>query len=106
MVFTVSSSYPGVASHPRNHFVIYIGKADNMTLRARFQSYFRDMQRVKRPAIAYVLTKYFGYLEFCFTAVSQVADIEPGEGSLLSALIPPFNTSFPAEVSEVIRGLR
>jgi len=97
---------PGVASHPRNHFVLYVGKADNMTLRARFQSYFRDMKRVKRPAISFVLTKYFGYLEFCFTPVPQASDIDPGEESLLSALIPPYNTQFRGEISEVIRGLR
>jgi hypothetical protein len=97
---------PGVASHPRNHLVLYIGKADKMTLRERFHSYFRDMRRVSRPAITYVLTKYFGYLEFCFTPVAQSVDIDPGEGSLLSALIPPYNTDFPGEVSEVIRGLR
>jgi hypothetical protein len=97
---------PGVASHPRNYFVLYVGKADNMTLRARFRSYFRDMKRVKRPALAFVLTKYFGHLEFCFVPVSQASDIDPGEESLLSALIPPFNTQFRGEISEIIRGLR
>jgi hypothetical protein len=97
---------PRVASHPENHFVLYIGKADSMTLRERFRSYFQDMKRVKRPQISYVLTKYAGYLEFCFTPVDQRDDIEGGEQSLLTALIPPFNTSMPGEVSAIVRGLR
>jgi hypothetical protein len=96
---------PQIASHPKNHFILYIGKADKMTLRDRFRSYFDDMRRIKRPAICYVLNKYVGYLEFCFTPVQQPSEIEQGEESLLSALLPPYNAEFPAEVSQVIRGL-
>ena len=97
---------PKVASHPKNHFILYVGKADRMTLRARFLSYFQEMAKVKRPTICYILNKYSGYLEFCFTPVQQRNEIERGEDCLLSAILPPFNTDFPAEVSETIRGLR
>jgi len=97
---------PGVASHPRNYFILYVGKADNMSLRERFRSYFQDMQRVKRPPISYLLMKYAGYLEFCFTPVEEKNDIEGGEQSLLTALMPPFNTTLPGKVSAIIRGLR
>src|SRR6266542_7133257 len=40
---------PRIASHPKNHLLLYIGKADKMTLRDRFKSYFHEMRRIKRP---------------------------------------------------------
>jgi hypothetical protein len=97
---------PNVAQHPKNHFILYIGKADKMTLRQRFKSYLQEMQRIKRPAIFYTLNRYSGYLEFCFTPAKDPKDIATAERSLLSALIPPLNTDFPASVSKIIRGLR
>ncbi len=97
---------PSIAEHPKNYFVLYVGKADKMTLRARFKSYFREMKKIKRPAVCYHLNQYAGFLEFCFTPVANKKEIEPGENSLLSALLPPCNSEFPAEVRQVIRGLR
>jgi hypothetical protein len=97
---------PNVADHPKNHFILYIGKADNMTLRNRFTSYFQEMKRIKRPAICYHLNQYAGFLEFCYTPVSNKCEIERGEDSLLAALMPPCNTYFPGEVSQIIGGLR
>jgi hypothetical protein len=97
---------PGIANHPQSHLMLYVGKADKMTIRERFKSYFQDMKKVKRPAICYYLNKYIGYLDFCFTPINKVSDINKGEQSLISALIPPANNSFPATVSKIIRGLR
>jgi hypothetical protein len=96
---------PRVASHPKNQFVLYVGKAEKTTLRERFQHYFQEMQRVKRPHICYALSKYQGHLEFCYTTVASQSDIEPGEDALLIALMPPFNKEFPASVSQIIAGL-
>lgn len=97
---------PKVADHPMNHFILYIGKADKMTLRQRFMSYFQEMRKIKRPPICYVLNKYSGYIHFCFTKVINENEIESGEDSLLAALMPPCNSDFPAEVSQIIRGIR
>jgi hypothetical protein len=97
---------PQIAKHPHYNLVLYIGKAEDMTLRARFKSYFQDMKRVKRPPICYHLNKYSGFINFCFTPVSNRDDIKQGEDSLLSAFLPPCNTDFPAEVSEIIRGIK
>jgi hypothetical protein len=97
---------PNIAKHPKNHFVLYVGKADKMTLRQRFKSYFHEMKKIKRPAICYHLNQYEGYLEFCFTPVTNQQEIEPGEDALLLALLPPCNSDFPAEVSQVIKGIR
>lgn len=97
---------PKIAKHPKNHLVLYVGKADKMTLRERFRTYFQEMKRIKRPALCYHLNQYADYLEFCFIPIANQAEIEPGEDSLLSALLPPCNTDFPAEVRQVIKGLR
>jgi hypothetical protein len=97
---------PGVAAHPKNQFVLYVGKAEQTTLRERFQHYFQEMKKVKRPHICYALNKYEGNLEFCFTPVAAQNDIEPGEDALLVALMPPFNEKFPASVSQIIGGLK
>lgn len=97
---------PKVAAHPKNQFVLYVGKADKTSLRQRFQHYFQEMRKVKRAHICYVLNKYSSYLEFCFTTVANQSDIEPGEDALLVALMPPFNEDFPASVSQIITGLR
>lgn len=97
---------PSVADHPKNHLVLYVGKAEKMTLRGRFKSYFAEMRKVKRSHICYALNKYSGHLEFCFVPVSNRTEIGNGEDALLCALLPPYNDEFPAEVREIIKGLR
>jgi len=96
---------PGVCSHPKSSFIAYVGKADRMTIRARFQSYLRDKKKLKRPQITYLLNKYARHLEFCFFAVPQAHPIGIIEDALIAALDPPFNRDQPAEVSLIRRGL-
>jgi len=96
---------PRVCSHPKNSFVAYVGKADRMTIRARFKTYLRDKEKLKRPQITYLLGKYYKHLEFCFLEVPSSHSIEHVEDSLIEALDPPFNHEQPAEVSLVRRGL-
>jgi hypothetical protein len=97
---------PRVAAHPKNQFVLYVGKADKTTLRERFHHYFQEMKKVKRAHICYALNKFEGNLEFCYTTVTSQNDIEPGEDALLVALMPPYNEKFPASVSQIIQGLK
>jgi len=97
---------PRVAAHPKNYFILYVGKADITTLRQRFQHYFQEMKKVKRPHICYALNKFEGNLEFCFTTVAAQNDIQNAEDALLVALMPPYNEKFPAAVSQIISGLR
>lgn len=97
---------PRVAGHPHNSFILYVGKADKSTLRERFQQYFQEMKKVKRPHICHALNKYEGHLDFCFTTVATQNDIQIAEDALLVALMPPYNDKFPASVSQIITGLR
>jgi hypothetical protein len=96
---------PKVCSHPKNSFVAYVGKAERMTIRARFESYLRDKEKLKRPQITYLLGKYYKNLAFCFLEVPSPHSIEHVEDSLIAALDPPFNHEQPVEVSLVRRGL-
>lgn len=97
---------PRVADHPKNQFVLYVGKAEKTSLRQRFRHYLQEMEKVKRSHICYALKKYDSYLEFCFTTVGNQSDIGPGEDALLVALMPPLNKEFPASVSRIINVLR
>jgi hypothetical protein len=97
---------PNVAAHPKNHFILYVGKAEKTTLRERFQHYFQEMQKIKRPHICYALNKYEGHLQFCYATIPNRSDIQAAEDALLTALMPPFNENFPAEVSSIIACLR
>lgn len=97
---------PKVAAHPKNHLVLYVGKAERTSLRKRFQHYLQEMKKVKRAHVCYALNKYNSYLEFCFITVQNQEDIGPGEDALLTALMPPYNEQFPASVNQIISGLR
>ena len=94
--FTIA---PGVAEHPLLYLVSYVGKAHNMTLRARFLDYFTQRRSVKRPQIGYFLRKYDGSIMFSFCPVNRIEIIPEIEGELISALMPYLNRSWPGRVS-------
>ena len=94
--FTIA---PGVAEHPLLYLVSYVGKAYDMTLRARFLTYFTQKRSVKRPQIGYFLRKYDGFIMFSFCPVEETEIIPRIEDELISALMPYLNRSWPAEVS-------
>ncbi len=96
---------PKVCGHHRNSFVAYVGKADKMTIRARFLSYFQDKKRLKRPQIAYLLNKFPRHLEFCFLVTLPPQSIGDLEDALIAALDPPFNRAQPASVRLIRKGL-
>ncbi len=95
--FTIA---PGVAEHPLLYLVSYVGKADNMTLKARFLTYFSEKRSVKRSQIGYFLRKYDGFIMFSFCPVKETEIISEIEDSLISALMPYLNRSWPGEVSD------
>ena len=97
---------PQVSSHPQNSLLIYIGKAEKMTLRKRFESYFDEAKNAKRSSIGYMFRKYKDNLVFCYSVIPNTALIVKAEDALLSAMIPICNERFPAAVSKIIRGIR
>lgn len=95
--FTIA---PGVAEHPLLYLISYVGKADDMTLRARFLSYFSEKCSLKRPHIGYFLRKYEGFIMFSFCPIKETEFISEIEDGLISALLPHLNKRWPGTVSD------
>ena len=95
--FTIA---PRVAEHPLLYLISYVGKADAMTLRARFLTYFSQKRSVKRPQIGYFLRKYDGFIMFSFCPVKETEIIPGIEDELISALMPYLNKRWPGAVSD------
>jgi len=94
---------PGVAGHPLLYLISYVGKADKMTLRARFLSYFSDKRSLKMPHISHFLRKYEAFIMFSFCPVKETAIISEIEDELIGALIPYLNRRYPGAVSDMVR---
>ena len=94
---------PGVAQHPLLYLVTYVGKADRMTLRARFLSYFNEKHSLKRPHIGRFLRHYEGFIMFSFCCVEESSTIPEIEDELINALLPPLCKELPAKVSAIRR---
>ena len=101
-VYTLTIA-PPVARHPLLYFVTYVGKADKMTLQARFLSYFNEKQNLKRPHITLFLDQYDGFIKFSFCPVTDVSKISYIERELITALVPPLCKDLPAKVSPMVR---
>lgn len=94
---------PPIANHPHNSLLIYIGKAHQDTFRDRFKDYLRQMRRTKRPQIATVLNRWYGFLQFSYCPVIDTERIQQLENGLLKALIPPYNHNIPGEIGVAVR---
>ena len=95
--FTIA---PGVAEHPLLYLTSYVGKADTMTLRARFLSYFSVKHSLKDPHIGYFLRKYEGFVMFSFCPVKETEIISEIEDGLIGTLLPYLNRRWPGTVSD------
>ena len=94
---------PRVAQHPLLYLVTYVGKAERMTLQARFLSYFNEKKNLKRPHISQFLRRYDGFITFSFCPVADVSTISEIEDELLNGLIPRLCRQYPAKVSAMVR---
>ena len=90
---------PGVAEHPLLYLVTYVGKADRMTLLARFLNYFSEKRRIDRPHVGRFLRQYDGFIMFSYCPVVDVSIIYEIENQLISALIPALCRNYPDKVS-------
>lgn len=98
---------PGIANHPLNSYIMYIGKT-NRTLRHRFKEYLREMQReTGRPKIVRMLNKYPDNIFFCYTIVQEsTSELIDKERALMTAWLPPGNwPRLPARVRRIVGAL-
>ena len=97
---------PGIADHPACAYLVYVGKAEDQSLRARFKQYFGHKKETsRRTNISKMLRLWDGYLWFCFAAVADTAKIDSTEQALLNAYLPPFNRSYRGIVAKQLRYL-
>jgi hypothetical protein len=98
---------PGIANHPRASSLLYIGKAQDQSLRKRITQYFHEPDNPKgRPPIQNMLIDWPDHLYVCFTVVDKVEEIENIEDALLNAFVPPINQTFKGELGKAVRAWR
>lgn len=96
---------PPVAAHPNNCLVIYVGKAENQSLRKRVRQYFSEYKRKNcRLSIATMLGNWRKYLTIVYTETSA-ADAGKLESELHAALVPPYNDALPAGFGPIKRAV-
>lgn len=99
---------PSIANHPWCSYLLYVGKAKKRNFRARYGDYLHDLKlgkKSRRRHVADMLTKWDGYLWFCYARIDEEALIDEIEGALLTAYMPPANRDFPGEIGEAIKDL-
>ena len=83
---------PGIAEHTACSYLMYVGKAERQSLRARFEQYFEHLTETsRRTNISKMLRLWRGNLWFCFAPVSDLTKIDITEQALLNAYLPPYN---------------
>ena len=94
--------HPRIVRHPGYRFIVYVGKADRMSIRERFLSYFNNKKNLTRPQITRFMVKYDGFVDFTFCEVSK-KHINDAENALLSSIVPVLNKRFPVRLSAIMR---
>jgi hypothetical protein len=89
---------PGIANHPSCSYLIYVGMVEKgeRSFRVRFNEYLRDEigLKTRRLSIHDVLSRWSGYIWFCFASINDETVIADVEEHLLDAYIPPYNKQF------------
>ena len=91
---------PGIANHPACSYLLYVGKTER-NFRVRYQEYLADLRdgmQSRRPHIAGMLTKWNGYLSFCYAPISDESKIVETEDALIAAYLPPANVEMPGKL--------
>lgn len=94
---------PGIANHPALAYPMYVGMTAEQSFRTRYEQYLQEPNKRKpRPAIVTMLTCWPRHLYFFYAPIQDVGVIKQVEDDLLSALLPPYNTIFPATIRAVV----
>jgi hypothetical protein len=95
---------PGIADHPQCAYLLYVGKAQDQSLRRRFAQYFHERNASKgRPKIQKMLTLWQHHLWFCYAPIDDTSRIHNVELKLIGAFLPPMNDEFPAEIKKAMK---
>jgi hypothetical protein len=77
---------PEIAAHPHCAYLMYVGKAENQSLRKRFKNYFRELKDTSRRVhVSKMLRLWQQHLWFCYAPVANVKNIDAVEDALINA---------------------
>jgi excinuclease UvrABC nuclease subunit len=97
---------PGVAQHAACAYLMYVGKAEKQSLRARFEQYFEHLTETsRRTNISKMLRLWRNHLWFYYAPVADITKIDGTEQALLNAFLPPFNRRYRGMVAKQLRHL-
>ncbi len=94
---------------PANSYILYVGKAgdvtSNNTIKKRYRDYVREVRVQSRPAIHRMLNLWKGHLSYHYAVVPNGVSTGDIEQQLTTIFIPPYNTNdFIAEVRDLLKG--
>jgi hypothetical protein len=89
---------PKVAGIPCGGLIVYVGRARN-SFRTRYREYVGEQKNAtKRPKVVMMLNLWKDHLSYYYAELPNPAECSAEEERLLTALVPIFNSSFPAKV--------
>ena len=99
---------PSIANHNKISYLLYVGMTINQDFKTRFKQYLRDRDTSKprRKHITVMLTKWDGYLQFCYAKIDDTTKIFETEQRLQAAYIPPFIRTYPSQIRGAMQVLR
>lgn len=97
---------PNVADHPACAYLMYVGKAQDQSLRKRFKQYFKHATETdSRTHISKMLKLWGEHLWFYFAPIANQNIIDDTEQALLNAYLPPYNHRYRGIVAKQVRYL-
>lgn len=92
---------PNLRLLPGVNYIMYIGKAQRQSFRARFRQYIAEKDDpAGRVAIRKLLLLWDDHLWYMYAHIPNTADISAIEQELLSAFMPPSNVQLTAGLSK------
>jgi hypothetical protein len=98
---------PSTADLADCHYLLYVGKAEDQTLRVRCKQYLYECRRPKpRRHIVRMFDRWKRHLSLYYAELDPAhVSITCVEDALLAAFLPPCNTKFPGKLQEVAEGI-
>jgi len=99
---------PGIAGHTQCAYLLYVGMVKDQFFRDRFRQYLQERSagdKSRRIHVTEMLSRWDGFLWFCYAPIDDRNAIESAEGALLAAYLPPCNRVFTATVEKDIKKL-
>ncbi|UPR57314.1 hypothetical protein ITG10_02905 [Vibrio sp. ED004] len=94
---------------PSNSYILYIGKAGDITskntIKKRYRDYVREARVQSRPKIHRMLNLWSEHLTYHYAEVPNGVSTGDIEKQLTTIFIPPYNTNdFVVEVRDLLKG--